>query len=181
MKRFFLICLLLITLTPALRAQDAATQEQIDRLRSELTALQTANVELQKRLTDVLKEVQELRQQMAKPQGNYAGADDVKALAEAVKEVDRKREVDRELILAEIKKASRAVAATPAPNPQSSAPSASGFKYTVQSGDTLSAIVSAYRRGKVNVTVEDVLKANPGLKANSMKVGQTIVIPDGSR
>ena len=181
MKRFFLVGLLLVTFTPVLRAQDAATQEQIDRLRSEVTALQTANVELQKRLADALKEMQELRLQMAKPQGNYAGADDLKALADSLKEVDRKREADRELILSEIKKASKAVAAAPVPSAQPSAPAASGFKYTVQSGDTLSAIVAAYRREKVDVTVEDVLKANPGLKANSMKVGQTIVIPDGSR
>jgi len=105
----------------------------------------------------------------------------LKALAESIREVDRKREADRELILSEIKKASKAVAAPPAPTAQPSAPAASGFKYTVQSGDTLSAIVAAYRREKVNVTVEDVLKANPGLKANSMKVGQAIVIPDGAR
>jgi LysM repeat protein len=176
MKRFFLICLLTFTLVPLVRAQDAATQEQLDRLRSEVSSLQTANVDLQKRLSDVLKELQELKTQIAKPTGNYAGADDVKQLAEAIKEVDRKRAADRELILGEIKKASKVAAAAPVVD--RSAPAEKGYEYTVQSGDTLSAIVQAYRDQGVKVTVDDVLKANPNLKPSSMRVGQKIFVPN---
>jgi LysM repeat protein len=59
-----------------------------------------------------------------------------------------------------------------------SAPVEKGYEYTVQSGDTLSAIVQAYRDQGVKVTVDDVLKANPSLKPSSMRVGQKIFIPN---
>jgi LysM repeat protein len=174
MKRFLLICLLTLALVPLVRAQDAATQEQLDRLRAEVSTLQTANANLQKSLSDVLKELQELKTQMARPTGNYAGADDVKQLAEAIKEVDRKRQADVELIKEQFRKLSKVAAAPPV----TSTPAEKGFEYTVQSGDTLSAIVKAYRDQGVKVTVEDVLKANNGLNANSMRVGQKIFIPN---
>jgi LysM repeat protein len=47
----------------------------------------------------------------------------------------------------------------------------------IQSGDTLSSVVSAYRDKGVKITVEDVLKANPGVKPTSLRVGQKIFIP----
>ena len=175
MKRIFLICLLTFTLLPFLRAQDAATQEQLDRLRSEVSSLQTANADLQKKLSDVLKELQELKAQ-TKPTGNYAGADDVKQLAESIKEVDRKRAADRELILSEIKKLPKALSVPQVT--ERSTPAEKGYEYTVQSGDTLSAIVKAYRDQGVKVTVDDVIKANTGLNANSLQVGKKIFIPN---
>ena len=49
--------------------------------------------------------------------------------------------------------------------------------YTVQDGNTLAEIVKAYRDKGVKVTVQQVLDANPGLKATNMKVGQKIFIP----
>lgn len=178
MKRFFLIVIAALMIAPVARAQDAATQEQLDRLRAEVTALQSANVELQKRLTDVQKDLQELRMQMAKPSGNYAGAEDVKDLAEAIKEVDRKRAADMKTVQAEFDRLAKVAASAPPPVTERSAPAQSGFKYVIQSGDTLSAIVTAYRNENVKVTVDDVLKANPGLKATSLRVGQEIFIPN---
>lgn len=172
--------MLSLLLAPLVRAQDAATEEQLNRLRSEVSALQASNVDLQKRLSEVLKELQELRTQSAKSSGNYAGADDVKQLAEAIREVDRKREADRDLILAELKKLSKTAASAPvvADRP----PTAErGYEYAVQSGDTISAIVQAYRDQGVKVTIDDVLKANPGLKPTSLKVGQKLFIPHPGR
>lgn len=180
MKRFLLVFALCLLVPQLGVAQDAATEEQLNRLRAEVSALQTANVDLQKRLSEVLKELQELRTQAARPSGNYAGADDVKQLAEAIKEVDRKREADRELILGELKKLSKSGASTPvvADRP----PTAQrGYEYVVQSGDTISAIVQAYRDQGVKVTVDDVLKANSGLNPKSLKVGQKIFIPHPTR
>jgi N-acetylmuramoyl-L-alanine amidase len=56
-------------------------------------------------------------------------------------------------------------------------PGAPHFEYTVQSGDTLGAIVKAYRDKNIKITLQQVLNANPGLKPETMKVGQKIVIP----
>jgi len=163
------------------RAQDAATEEQLNRLRSEVSALQTANVDLQKRLSEVLKELQELRTQSAAPKTEYASAADAKQLADAIKEVDRKREADRELILAELKKLGKSAASAPAANLDTPNWNQRGFEYVIQPGNTLSAIVQAYRDQGVKVTVDDVVKANPGLKPTSLQVGQKIFIPNPSR
>jgi|CXWL01.1.fsa_nt_gi LysM repeat protein len=47
--------------------------------------------------------------------------------------------------------------------------------YTVQPGDTLTKIATRF-----NVTVEAIVRANNLKDANSIRVGQTLVIPDGS-
>ena len=47
----------------------------------------------------------------------------------------------------------------------------------IQSGDTLSAIVQAYKEKNIKVTVAQILKANPGLKAERLIVGTKIFIP----
>jgi LysM repeat protein len=56
-------------------------------------------------------------------------------------------------------------------------PNAPHFEYTVQAGDTLAAIVKAYRDKSIKITLSQVLAANPGLKPENMRVGQKIVIP----
>ena len=151
--------------------------------------MQTSNVDLQKRLADVLKELQDVREQAAKPSGNYASAEDLKQLAEKVREVDRKRAEDRELILDEIKKLGKAMAASSsagrAPRvtdetrggTEKPASPEKGYEYVIQSGDTLSTVVAAYREMGVKVTWDQVLKANPNLKPESLKVGQKVFIP----
>ena len=170
------------------RGQDAATEEQLNKLRGEITALQASNVDLQKRLADVMKELQDVREQATKPTGNYASAEDLKQLAEKVREVDRKRADDRELILDEIKKLGKTMSAgggrppkkpddPPKGNTENPTVPDKGYEYVIQSGDTLSSVVAAYREKGVKVTVDQVLKANPTLKPESLKVGQKVFIP----
>ncbi|MCO5044919.1 MAG: LysM domain-containing protein [Kiritimatiellae bacterium] len=66
--------------------------------------------------------------------------------------------------------ASSAPAASPA---SSSAPAqASGKTYVIRSGDVLGKV--AKQQG---TTTDAILKANPGLNANRLKVGQTINLP----
>ncbi len=188
MKRISILLAIFLAAPLFARAQDAATEEQLNKLRGEITALQASNVDLQKRLAEVLKELQEVREQAAKPQVNYASAEDVKQLAEKVREVDRKRAEDRELILGEIKKLGKTMAGsgTRPPKKQDDPPKGGtenstgpekGYDYVIQSGDTLSTIAAAYKEKGVKVTVDDILKANPGLKATSLKVGQKVFIP----
>jgi LysM repeat protein len=52
-----------------------------------------------------------------------------------------------------------------------------GYEYTIQPGNTLSAIAKAYRAQGVKVTVSAILKANPGLNPGSLIVGKQIFIP----
>ena len=122
--------------------------------------------------------------------GNYASQEELKRLTEAVREVDRKRIEDNERIRTDLLKLGKTLAA-PLPSPKKSAPAVSedekatqkkgaeekGFKYTIQKNDTLSVIVQAYREKNIKVTTDQVLKANPGLNANRLRVGQEIFIP----
>lgn len=177
MKRFSILLTVLMAVPLLARAQDAATEEQLTKLRAEITALQASNIKLQKDLSDVLKEVQELRSQMSRPTGNYADAEDVKRLADSIKEVDRKRASDRELILNEIRKLGKSISLSPTPAPSSSA-DRDGWEYEIKQGDTLSALVTYLREQKgMKITVDDILKANRGLKPTSMKVGDKVFIP----
>ena len=52
-----------------------------------------------------------------------------------------------------------------------------GYDYVIQKGDTLSIIALAYREKGIKITSEQILKANPGLKPNSLRVGQKVFIP----
>ena len=51
------------------------------------------------------------------------------------------------------------------------------FEHIIESGDTPSTIAMAYREKGFKVTTEQIIKANPGLKATSLQLGQKIYIP----
>jgi Tfp pilus assembly protein FimV len=185
MKQIFAVFTGLMLVGSVAFAQDAATEERLNKLQNALETLQASNVELQKKISELTKELQEVREQSAKPAGNFAAAEDVKQLAEKLKEVDRKRADDRDLILKEIEKlgktitttANRPRANTDSPKPKASDVPDKGYEYEIQSGDTLSTIVAAYREQGVKVTVDQVVKANPGLNPNALRVGKKIFIP----
>ena len=157
----------------------------------DLTAAQEA---LKKQVADLSRELEGVREQSGKPNTAYARQEDLekglKQLADAIKEVDRKRLDDAENVRAELLKLRKLLEAPPPPSRKSATsapkdiPAAAasttpekGFEYTVKSGDTLDAIVLACREKNIKVTVPQVLKANPGLKAERLKVGQKIFIP----
>jgi nucleoid-associated protein YgaU len=161
------------------RAQDQSVVERVNRLGVYVEELLAERAQMKKQISDLTREVESLREQLSAAQGG-ATPQEMESLANSIREVDRKRQKDREMILDEIDKlgnklgsrASSGGASAPTPTP-----SRDGYEYTVQSGDTLSAIVEAYRREGVKVTVNDVLKANPGLKPESIRIGQKVFIP----
>lgn len=59
-------------------------------------------------------------------------------------------------------------------------PTAAGYTYRVQKGDTLSSILEAYRNRGIKVSTEDTLRANPTLDPKRLRVGETILIPAAS-
>lgn len=193
MKRISIL-LLAVWLSGGLlaRAQDAAVEERLNKLSGHIEDLLAAKAEQDKRIAALVREVEGLREQMAKPAGNYAGAEDVHKLAEVVKEVDRKRVADNEEIAKQIEAIGKAAAnagrasvkkSTPPVTPvkSSATPSAgggeAGFEHIIASGDTLSTVAEAFRAKGVKVTADDILKANPGLKERSLKVGQKVFVP----
>jgi LysM repeat protein len=194
MKTFpilFAVCGLL--LTSIARAQDAAVEERLNKLSAHVEDLLAAQAEQQKRLAAMAKELENLREQTAKPTGNFASQEELRKLAEQLQDVDQKRVADNEKILKEIEKLAkagggtrtekRAVKTTSETVEKSGTAGGteSGFEYTIQSGDTLSTIAQAYREKGKKVAVDQILKANPGLKPNSLQVGQKIFIPAPER
>jgi LysM repeat protein len=204
MKR---ISLLLVTcalgMMPLARGQDAATEERLNKLSGRIEDLIAAQESMRKQLSDLSREIESVREVASKPPGNWASQEDANRLKKAIEEVDRKREADADKVQKELGRIREAVlkSATlppPAPpvstkktskkeNKDDSAPASSGdatapandkvFPYVVQKGDSLSVIVQAYREKNIKVTVDQILKANPGLDEKKLKVGQKIYIP----
>lgn len=180
----------------AAQAQDAAVEERLNKLSGQVEDLLAAKAEQDKRIAVLLREVEGLRDQLGKPSPNYASVEDVRKLAETVKEVDRKRIEDNQEVARQIESIVKAASGsgrndkrpqekknTATKNPDTSGSSNSagsretGFEYEITSGDTLSTIAEAYRAKGVKVTVDEILKANPGLKERSLRVGQKIFVP----
>ena len=196
MKRisiFLIACLLLIT--PTLLAQDAAAaaakaereaeEERYKRLNSAVDDLLVVKMEQDKRIAALAREVESLREQVSKPSGDHASREELSKLAGKVQEIDKKREEDKELILKKIGELGKTLstpnarhraAVTDSP-PADPADRGKGYEYEIQSGDTLSVIVQAYRVKNIKVTVDQILKANPKLEPTKLRVGQKIWIP----
>jgi len=191
MKRILIFILGISLLVPAaLRGQDAAVEERLNKLAAQLEDLQTARVKLDERIGELAKEVSNLRDQTAKPSGNFASQEELRKLAEQLQEIDRKRVADNEKIVKEIekivkagagprpgKKAEKPVVESVEKGPTASSGSGKVFEYVIQNGDTLSTIALAYREKGIKITSDQIVKANEGLKPNSLKVGQKIYIP----
>jgi LysM repeat protein len=179
-------------------AQESATQQQIDKLSGQIQDLLDSQAQQSKRLTEVEKRLADLSDKVSQPVANdSASTADLKKLAAQVQEIDQKRQDDRELILKQLEKLGKIPAApptkhrapvdaaaasadgdasaTPAPNVPKT-----GYSYTITAGDSLGAIIKAYRAKGVKVTTAQILAANPGLDANVIIPGHKIFIPDAN-
>ena len=191
MKRIsFWLGLVLFVSPLVVRAQDAATEERLNKLTAQIQDLVEAQGAQNKRLEAIAKDLQTIQQeQQNKPAANYASPDDVKELAAKLREVDNKRQEDNDHILAVLKSLGKNIGASPVRHTTTTAktpddastvtPKSSDkvFEYKIQSGDTLGAIVKAYADKNIKVTIKQILDANPGLKPEKMYVGQKIFIP----
>jgi hypothetical protein len=107
MKRcFILLCLLLVA--PLLRGQDSSAvsraemEENYKKLKGDVDLLLEIKGSQAKKIQELEAEIVSLRSQMSKPQGNYASAEDVKTLADAIKQVDQKRIADNKELRSDV-------------------------------------------------------------------------------
>jgi LysM repeat protein len=188
MKRisfFLMIALLAVPMISS--AQDAAAEERLNKLSAQIDVLIEAKEVQNKKIDALEKQVSDLQGKLNTPQGNYASADDLKQVADAVKEVDKKRVADNERVLNELEKLGKTLSGGSGGGRRPSVstdtpkttfdPAKPHMEYKVQSGDTIEAIAKAYRDKGIKMTAEQILAANPGLKPKAMMVGQTIIIP----
>tara|TARA_B100000686_G_C16716971_1_gene932637 strand:+ start:851 stop:1453 length:603 start_codon:yes stop_codon:yes gene_type:complete len=195
-----LICsAIVITITgiinPAIaRAQNNSLQnraliENVNRLQGQLEDLLQSYNSLKKEVDILQIELRKTRAESLKSKPDSITKSDIEGLTKAIREVDRKRSADKELILKEIRNIarnsnnnnSRPITTTPSTTnrkPQK------GFEHTVQSGETISAIIAAYNEqlkiegSKKRIALNSVLKANPKLNPRSIQIGQILFIPD---
>ena len=194
MKRlFFVWATLALCSAPVARAQDAATQERLDKLSGRIDDLIAGQDALNKRVDELRREMQAVRELASKPQGNWASPEDLKRVAKGIEDVDRKRIADSELVQKQLEKIRQALdkplpplkrtsMAAPKDNPPPEQPEKTdrpqqGVEHVVKQGETLSGIVAACREQKIKVTRKQILEANPGLKPDLLIPGKKIFIP----
>jgi hypothetical protein len=196
---------------PIAQAQDGAAQaadreaaeERYQRLNSAVEGLWAAQADQQRRLEALVEELRRVRaEQASKPAVDYATREELNRLVEGVRELDRKREADRQLILEELERLGKSLAAlnaarerrpapapAPAPGPApgsereggATGSTQEGVYYVIERGNTLSAIVAAHndefkKQGK-KTSVKLVQEANPNIKPTVLLPGQKIFIP----
>ena len=192
MKRFLLFasflgttCLLEPTtaLAQGSSLDTRALREDCRRLQSQLADLLEAHNALKSELSKFRSEVRQLRAQTATKDPAAVTRADLEGLAKSIREVDRKRIQDKDLILKEMQALLRSTP-TGAKPPTAPPHSEKGFDHTVEAGQTISAIIAAYntklkRQGvKKRITLKSVLDANPNLNPRTMRIGQSLFIPD---
>lgn len=164
-------------------------------LKGQVENLQDANTALKHQIDDLQSKVDALTAQQSKPSGDYASQDDIKALKDAIKEVDNKRVADNELIVTELNKilkmskAGGATIATPHPTPattpngpvadNATKPDGPGFTYEVKPNDTPNRIAKKLLEEKgIKITSEQIMQANPQVKdPTKLWIGQKLFIP----
>ncbi len=190
MRMISLWLLAMTLIAGAARAQDSATQQQMDKLAGQIQDILATQEQQGKQLAALSKDLADLRDKVNAPAAtDTVSRDDLKALATQVQEIDKKRQADRDLILKEIERAVKVGSApsrhpTPAasdnnePAPTAPQKAQKGYEHVIESGETLSAIAKAYNDQGVKVTTAQILKANPKLDPRKLYVGQKIFIPD---
>jgi LysM repeat protein/outer membrane murein-binding lipoprotein Lpp len=194
MKRLFFVWMTLALCSgPVARAQDAATQERLDKLSGRVEDLIAAQESLSKQMNELRRELQSVRELASKPQGDWATREAVQHIAESVREVDRKRVADSELVQKQLEKIRQALdkPLPPIKRPSVAAPKDTsppertatpekpqqGVEHVVKQGETLSGIVAACREQHIKVTKKQILDANPGLNPDLLIQGKKIFIP----
>lgn len=173
-------------------AERELAEQRYKRLSSTVEDLLEAQASLQKRLNLLVEENRQLREDLLRISQSQVSREEIKRLAEALQEANRKweekREKDKKLILEEIKNLHLnppAVVPTQPPGltpaGRSSTPFTAGYEHLVQEKENLSKILQAYRDQGVKVTLKQFQDANPGINPNKIVPGQKIFIPDAGK
>jgi LysM repeat protein len=195
MKKISLWVIILVFTASLAQAQESATQQELDKLSGQIQDLLEAQAQQGKRIDALEKEISDLRDKVNAPvASDYVTRDDLKKIADQVDEIDKKRQDDRDLILAQIEKLGHVTAPAPPPPRHSTSTSTTttgpgadntgtpqtGYEYEIKAGDTLGLIAKAYRDQGVKVTKSQIIKANPNMNPNVLIPGKKIFIPDPS-
>ena len=123
MKRisFLLVTLALCAASGFARPGRGDAKNGLNKLSGRIDDLTAAQEALKKQIDELAKELESVREQSGKPNASYARPEDLNRLAEAIKEVDRKRMDDAEKIHTELLKLRELLKAPLAPPKKTSA------------------------------------------------------------
>lgn len=181
-------------------------QQNMITLNARVEELEASNQSLRAKVDDLRRELQQVREEARKLGDRSSIQEQIRKLADSVKEVDAKRRADNEKVLGELAKLGKQISDTPvAPppsrpipvsNPRGDSTSSGGDKtsrptsdkvdkgvergieYVIKSGDTLSGIVLACRAKEIKVTQRGLKEANPDIANwDRLRTGQKIFIP----
>lgn len=194
-----------------LPAQDAftaaarqETEARLKRVEAELEDVRAANLRHVQKIDILENALRKTVNELAA--SKFATVDDIAKLAEAVRELDRKREADKQLVVQKFEEIRKIIATTPMPSspppPRNDgvgksskgpvkmtsadpdpASDQKGVFHSVEKSQTLLEIIKAYNddlksKGKPGrITLQQVLDANKGLDPSRMRVGQKVFIP----
>ena len=165
------------------------SEERYRSLRAELEDAQAANLALLKRMEAIEKENRVLRAGLSRLPASAATEVDLKKMADElvkrIKQVDQKRSGDNIALVQQVKELWKALEKVGKPVPRSVPASKKTSRIpkkiaemTVQPGYTISAIAEAYRLDGYEISIDDILEANPSISdPRKIKVGDVIIIP----
>ena len=181
-------------------------QQNMITLNARVEELEASNQSLRAKVDDLRRELQQVREEARKLGDRSSIQEQIRKLADSVKEVDAKRRADNEKVLGELAKLGKQISDTPvAPPPSRPIPVSNlrgdstssggdktsrptsdkvdkgverGIEYVIKSGDTLSGIVLACRAKEIKVTQRGLKEANPDIANwDRLRTGQKIFIP----
>lgn len=176
-------------------AQQYAEQQQAEerwrKLSSQVEELERTQELLRKRINTLEEENRTLRSDVAR--NSQAGVSPeefqrvIKQLSDKLKELDDKRVADNKAIVEQVTRSIKELkpgGVAPAgrtqkvPDPSDPLPpTQEGYTHVMQEGQTISAVVQAFRAQGVNTSTKAILEANPKLNPNRLKPGTEIFIP----
>ena len=139
---------------------------------------------LDQRLEELSRDIEKLKKGDDRNDADFVTRQELKVYVDKLKEIDEKREADKNLILKSIRDLAKIpMAPVPAPKPRGNAPEdGPTYDYTVKAGDYLGDVIKAYnaefeKQGLRSIDIRQVERANPGLDPNRINVDQVIKIP----
>ena len=173
------------------RAAEFVAQQQAEeryrRLYAIVEDLQAANVLLQQRIERLEGKLALSETKLRDQKANAATQDQLETLSEKftkeLQKIEDTRVADNKRILAELTKMANRPAPVPEPKittKQTAEPepyTGPVFEITIETGYTLDGIARKYREQGHNISVDDIMRANPGIDPRRLKLGQTINIP----
>ncbi|MES2307316.1 MAG: LysM peptidoglycan-binding domain-containing protein, partial [Verrucomicrobiota bacterium] len=195
----------LLAQNPSAREDAEADRRKILRAADLVDSIQAAQEQLQTEVTDLKSKIKSSQETVENLQSeNQKLRGDLLTLKTAIEKSEEARLKEREALLKEIASVvaektksypqshgdallhvreeettptKKVEKEKPEKTKESSAEKETGFYHVVEKGHTLSSIADAYRQQGINVTIDDIRKANNLTKKDVIHVGQKLFIP----